>query len=224
MPIHQEPSQIKRSSSHIAWLKENFSNVSSLKLDLTSSFDTLIGELDPQGKDDKSNFLAQANTRSRMRMSAIYYYANKLSYLVAGTGNKVEDFGIGFFTKGGDQIVDISPIASITKTQVYEVATYLGINKEIIGAPPTDGLWGDSRTDEQQIGASYPELERAMHFVESINGGSMPKEEDIENIRDLALSNPVDVRIKVVINILMDRYKANQHKMNPIPVFDYFNA
>ena len=156
-------------------------------------------------------------------MIALYQIASANKGIVVGTGNKVEDFGIGFFSKWGDQGVDISPIASITKTQVYEVAAYLGISKEIIGAPPTDGLWGDSRTDEQQIGASYPELERAMHLVESINGGSMPKEEEIENVRDLALSMPVDVRMKVVINILMDRYKANQHKMNPIPVFDYFN-
>lgn len=220
MPIHQDPSHTQRSSSHIQWLKDKHNNVTSIQIDITSTFDTMVKAME----DGDSNFLAEANTRSRLRMTAIYYHANKYSYLVAGTGNKIEDFGIGFFTKGGDQVVDISPIGSLTKTQVYQVAEYLGINKEIIGAPPTDGLWGDSRTDEQQIGASYPELEKAMLLVENINGGSMPSEKEIESVRSIALSMPINDRMKKVVNILMDRYKANQHKMNPIPVFDYFNS
>jgi NAD+ synthase len=134
-------------------------------------------------------------------MTTLYYFAALNNYLVAGTGNKVEDFGIGFYTKYGDGGVDLSPIADLLKTEVYEIAKYLGINEEIIVAPPTDGLWGDSRTDEDQIGASYPELEWAMEMA---NKG---KE-----------ANEFSGREKEVFLIFKRYNTMNQHKMLPIPV------
>lgn len=226
MPIHQSPEQTKRAEEHIKWLQQGLNKVVHTHLDLTPAFNSLVSTFSSlSGEQNKEQHeLGLVNTRSRLRMIALYQVATANKGIVVGTGNKVEDFGIGFYTKYGDGGVDLSPIGSLTKTQVYQVAEYLGINKEIIGAPPTDGLWGDSRTDEQQIGASYPELEKAMLLVENINGGSMPSEKEIESVRAIALSMPINDRMKKVVNILMDRYKANQHKMNPIPVFDYPNA
>ena len=131
-------------------------------------------------------------------MTALYYYAQLNNYLVVGTGNKVEDFGIGFFTKYGDGGVDISPIADLLKTEVYILSKCLGINNDILIAPPTDGLWGDDKTDEEQIGANYPELEWAMNF----NG-----ERDKLNKRE-----------EEVLEIYMELNRKNQHKMREIPV------
>jgi NAD+ synthase len=134
-------------------------------------------------------------------MTTLYYFAALKKYLVAGTGNKVEDFGIGFFTKYGDGGVDLSPIADLLKTEVYEIAEYLGINREIIIAPPTDGLWGDDRTDEDQIGASYPELEWAMAMK---NAGKT--------------ANDFTGREREVLLIYDKFHSSNKHKMIPIPV------
>lgn len=161
MPIHQHKSQVTRASKHIDWLQSNFSNVYRQSVNLTPVFDSLVDSL-PSVENEEDRFMSLANTRARLRMTSLYYFAAIKKYLVAGTGNKVEDFGVGFYTKYGDGGVDLSPIADLLKTEVYEIAHFLGINDEIIKAAPTDGLWGDDRTDEDQIGASYPELEWAM--------------------------------------------------------------
>jgi NAD+ synthase len=200
MPIHQDPAQVSRAQHHIAWLQERYANVSGARTDLTETFDVMAAAL-PYCNSEQAQFLALANLRARLRMSCLYYYAGIKSLLVAGTGNKIEDFGIGFYTKYGDGGVDISPIADLTKSEVFAVSTQLGLNREILEAKPTDGLWGDNRSDEDQIGASYPELEWAMEFDAS---GSPERE----------LSN----RQQEVLAIFRRRNKANRHKMEPIPV------
>ena len=161
MPIHQADNQVSRAYRHIDWLQANHQNVMVESVELTPVFDSLVGAF-PDVSNEEERFMALANTRARLRMTSLYYFAALKGYLVAGTGNKVEDFGVGFFTKYGDGGVDLSPIADLLKSEVYQIAEFLGVNKEIIIAPPTDGLWGDDRTDEDQIGASYPELEWAM--------------------------------------------------------------
>lgn len=200
MPIHQAPTQVSRALNHINWLKENHDKVSMTQVDLTPVFDQLIEEL-PSVENEESRFMSLANTRARLRMTSLYYFAAIKNYLVAGTGNKVEDFGVGFYTKYGDGGVDLSPIADLLKSEVYEIAKYLGINQEIIDAAPTDGLWGDDRTDEDQIGASYPELEWAMAMNDQ--GKSA---DDFEG------------RQHEVMKIYKRHNTSNSHKMNPIPV------
>ena len=200
MPIHQNESQVTRASRHIDWLIANFPNVSRVKVDLTPIFDGLIKEL-PGVDLGPGHDMALVNSRARLRMTTLYYFAAAHSRLVLGTGNKVEDFGVGFYTKYGDGGVDLSPIADLVKTEVYAVAAELGVNDDIMSAPPTDGLWGDDRTDEDQIGASYPELEWAMTFIDE--GGD-----------ESAL---VD-RQREVLSIYKRLHTANRHKMEPIPV------
>lgn len=199
MPIHQAVSQVDRALNHIDWLKGNFNNVTLNHINLTPVFDAFVAEL-PKVKNEEDRFMALANTRARFRMTALYYYAGLNGLLVAGTGNKVEDFGIGFFTKYGDGGVDLSPIADLLKTEVYDIAKVLGINQDIIDAAPTDGLWGDDRTDEDQIGASYPELEWAM-----LMDSKEKRAEDFEG------------RQKEVFKIYKRYNSANKHKMIPIP-------
>ena len=165
MPILQASDQEGRSAGHIRWLQENYSNVNAVHIELTDVFTSLQKALPAEIQDD----LAMANTRSRLRMVTLYAFSTHHRMLVAGTGNKVEDFGVGFFTKYGDGGVDLSPIADLLKSEVYALAKVLGIHDEIIQALPTDGLWTDNRTDESQIGASYDELEWAMSF-EARNG------------------------------------------------------
>jgi NAD+ synthase len=200
MPIHQASSQVSRAINHIIWLKENFAGVEKIEVNLTPVFDSLIAAL-PKVEKEEERFMSLANTRARLRMTTLYYFAALNKYLVAGTGNKVEDFGVGFYTKYGDGGVDLSPIADLMKSEVYEIARFLGINKEIIAAAPTDGLWGDDRTDEDQLGASYDELEWAMKMDEK--GKSSP---DFSG------------REKVVFDIYKKLNSANQHKMLPIPI------
>ena len=200
MPIHQAPSQVNRALNHIDWLKQNFTDVNMTQVNLTPVFDSLVDSLPPVEKEE-DRFMSLANTRARLRMTTLYYFAALNKYLVAGTGNKVEDFGVGFYTKYGDGGVDLSPIADLFKTQVYEIAKYLGINQEIIDAAPTDGLWGDDRTDEDQIGATYPELEWAMVMDEE---GKSP--DDFSG------------RQKEVFKIYKRFNNANKHKMLPIPI------
>lgn len=200
MPIHQAPSQVSRALNHIKWMQSKFDKVSMTQVNLTPVFDSLVAALPPVDN-EADRFMSLANTRARLRMTSLYYFAALDKLLVAGTGNKVEDFGVGFYTKYGDGGVDLSPIADLLKTEVYEIAKYLGVNQEIIDAAPTDGLWGDDRTDEDQIGASYPELEWAMAM----------KEEG-------KTANDFEGREKEVFEIFMRFNKANQHKMNPIPV------
>jgi NAD+ synthase len=200
MPIHQAENQITRAHNHIEWLQKNFKKISVQQVNLTPVFDSLIAVF-PKAENEEQLLMSLANTRARLRMTTLYYFAGLKGYLVAGTGNKVEDFGIGFFTKYGDGVVDISPIADLMKSEVYEIAKYLGINEDVIKAAPTDGLWGDDKTDEDQIGASYDELEWAMKQV-----GLGKKITDFEG------------RKKEVISIYTKRNRANMHKMLPIPI------
>ena len=200
MPIHQAPSQVNRAFNHIQWLQNNFSNVNKVEVKLTPVFDSLIHAL-PNVENEEERFMSLANTRARLRMTTLYYFAALNKYLVAGTGNKVEDFGVGFYTKYGDGGVDLSPIADLLKTEVYELAKHLNINQEIIDAAPTDGLWGDNRTDEDQIGASYPELEWAMKMDDKMK-----------------IENDFTGRKQEVFKIYKRFNRANKHKMIPIPV------
>lgn len=200
LPIHQAPSHVSRALEHVARLQQHHGNVSLERVDLTPTFDTLERTL-PDSPHDATHQLALANTRARLRMTTLYYLAGVHGYLVAGTGNKIEDFGVGFFTKYGDGGVDLSPIADLTKSEVYAVARELGIVDSIMQAAPTDGLFGDSRTDEDQIGASYPELEWAMDLRD--NGGS---------------TEGLSERQRTVLAIFDKRRAANRHKMDPIPV------
>lgn len=200
MPIHQEKNQEDRASRHIEWLQANFQGVSKLQVDLTPVFDNFVDSV-PAVANEEDRFMSLANTRARLRMTTLYYFAALNGYLVAGTGNKVEDFGVGFYTKYGDGGVDLSPIADLVKTEVYKVGAHLGVNEEILKAAPTDGLWGDNRTDEDQIGASYPELEWAME-MQDLN----KKLEDFSG------------REKQVYEIYVRLNRNNQHKMNPIPI------
>lgn len=202
MPIHQAFSQVERAQAHIAWLCERHSNVRMEVVKLTPVFDALVAAF-PKPDGDPQLHLSLANTRARLRMTTLYYFAGLLRFLVAGTGNKVEDFGIGFFTKYGDGGVDLSPIADLTKTEVYAVARDLGIIESILQAKPTDGLWGDDRSDEDQIGASYPELEWAMDLRER---GLDPD--------GLGLTP----RQREVLAIFDRRQAANAHKMMMPPV------
>lgn len=200
MPIHQAQSQVTRAEEHIKQLKEKFSNVSEVRVDLTSTFKDFINVV-PNAEPSAKVALSLANTRARLRMTTLYYLAGLHSYLVAGTGNKVEDFGVGFYTKYGDGGVDVSPIADLMKSEVYKLAAYLEVPNSIQKAAPTDGLFGDSRTDEDQIGASYDELEWAMKMQD------MGKTEgDFKN------------REKEVFKIYERLNRINQHKMIPIPV------
>jgi NAD+ synthase len=200
MPIHQSKYQVSRAANHIFWLKKHYPNVQSEWVDLTPVFDGLIEALPPLDNEE-DRLMSLANTRARLRMTTLYYFAALEKLLVAGTGNKVEDFGVGFFTKYGDGGVDLSPIADLLKTEVYELAKFLGVSKDILEAPPTDGLWGDDRTDEDQIGASYPELEWAMEM-------------------DAHGSNAADFagRQREVFKIYKKFNTVNRHKMLPVPV------
>ncbi|MBC8265933.1 MAG: NAD(+) synthase [Flavobacteriales bacterium] len=197
MPIHQSSSQMQRARSHINWLKESYKNVSSVEAELTPLFDSFIS-LMPKGERKENTELALINTRARIRMTTLYYFAQLNNYLVLGTGNKVEDFGIGFFTKYGDGGVDLSPIADLKKTEVFLLGKHLGIITKILSAPPTDGLWNDDKTDEQQIGATYPELEWAMEFT-----GDDKK---------------ISKREKAVLEIYKKMRNTNMHKMKEIPI------
>jgi NAD+ synthase len=194
MPIHQDREQLDRANKHIDWLKEKYANVEAYTKDLSVLFDnfkSLFGA--PEHK------LALANSRSRLRMITLYQLAGMNRGLVVGTGNKVEDFGVGFFTKYGDGGVDLSPIGDLTKTEVRAMARELGIIEDILVAKPTDGLWDDGRTDEDQMGATYEELEWAMNFQ----------------------GNPEELvgKLEKVYYIYKTLNEQNKHKMVEIPVF-----
>lgn len=193
MPIHQKLDQLGRARNHMNWLKEKYKNVETVEYDLTNVFDLFSSMFS-----DKKE-LSLANSRSRLRMVTLYQISGDNNGLVVGTGNKVEDFGIGFFTKYGDGGVDISPIADLTKTQVKELAKDFGVIEEILNAKPTDGLWEDDRSDEDQIGATYDQLEWAMQFDGDINN--------------------CDDEEKRVYSIYNRFNKLNMHKMVPIPVW-----
>ncbi len=200
MPIHQAPSQVSRGQEHISQLKERFSNVSSIEVNLTTFFETFKTSV-PDNSDNENLFLSLANARARMRMTTLYYFAGLHRYLVAGTGNKVEDFGVGFYTKYGDGGVDLSPIADLMKSEVYKLAAAVQVPASIQKAKPTDGLWGDDRTDEDQIGATYDQLEWAM------------KQDEIGK-----KNTDFEGEEKRVFTLYKRLNNANQHKMNPIPI------
>tara|TARA_R110002020_G_scaffold293535_5_gene509240 strand:+ start:176249 stop:177037 length:789 start_codon:yes stop_codon:yes gene_type:complete len=200
MPIHQPPSHVTRAQEHIAQLKMRFANVSDVRVNLTDTFESLKSAL-PAAADSGELNLTLANTRARLRMSTLYYFAGLHNYLVAGTGNKVEDFGVGFYTKYGDGGVDLSPIADLMKSEVYEIAKVLEVPNSIHIAKPSDGLWADDRSDEDQIGASYDELEWAMTMDQSGKKAS-----DFHG------------RERQVFEIFKVFNTSNKHKMLPIPV------
>ncbi|MCU0600336.1 MAG: NAD(+) synthase [Desulfobacterales bacterium] len=197
MQIYQAPHQVDLALQHMAWLKQKYPHVEDVNIDLTDAFQT-IEKTFPSAVQDG---LTMANTRARLRMLTLYAFAGHHRLLVAGTGNKVEDFGVGFYTKYGDGGVDVSPIADLMKSEVYAIGRYLGIIDGILNAPPTDGLWHDNRSDESQIGASYDELEWAMGFANS--GGD---------------ERTLDGRQKKVLEIYRKFRRMNRHKMEPIPV------
>ena len=201
MPIHQAESQVNRGREHIEQLKKRFPNVSNTETDLTAVFETFNKMAEKSTTNTKNLNLSLANTRARLRMTTLYYLAGIEGLLVAGTGNKVEDFGVGFYTKYGDGGVDLSPIADLMKSEVYALAKFLNVPDSIQNAAPTDGLFGDNRTDEDQLGASYDELEWAMLASEAGKKG-----------------NEFEGRQKTVFEIYKRLNNANQHKMNPIPV------
>ena len=186
MPIHQNPEQESLSDAHLKWLSEKYVNVEAVKINLTNTFETFRYDLERHATDNH----ALANTRSRLRMVTLYQFAGQYKGIVVGTGNKVEDYGVGFYTKYGDGGVDIAPIADLYKTEVWELGKHLGVDSRIIKATPTDGLWNDGRTDEDQLGTTYVALEEAM---ESGTGDAVKILETFNNM--------------------------NSHKMNPIPTF-----
>ncbi|EAS18600.1 NH(3) (glutamine) dependent NAD(+) synthetase [Flavobacteria bacterium BBFL7] len=200
MPIHQHHDHVTRAQEHIKQLKSRFKNVTDVRSDLTPVFDTFIENM-PDIKDSALVDLTRGNTRARLRMTTLYYHGGVNGLLVAGTGNKVEDFGVGFYTKYGDGGVDVSPIADLMKSHVYQIGKYVNVPESIMDAAPSDGLYGAERTDEDQIGASYDELELIMNEI--TNG---KKESDFTG------------RMLEVFHLYLNLNKKNQHKMNPIPV------
>ena len=194
LPIHQAPAERERGRRHMARLAAAYSGVEEETVELGEVFDALVASLPP------TDGLARANARARLRMTALYAVAAGRKSLVAGTGNKIEDFGVGFYTKYGDGGVDLSPIADLVKSEVFALGAHLGVDETILRAAPTDGLWGDGRTDEDALGASYAELEWAMAH----EAGEAPA--------------PTSPREEAVLAIYRRHHAANQHKMQPIPV------
>jgi NAD+ synthase len=186
MPLLQNEEQESLSDIHLDWLGDTYWDTKTEKFDLTDTFQVFEKMMRGYGKDK----LALANSRSRLRMVTLYQVAQTVGGIVVGTGNKVEDYGIGFYTKYGDGGVDIAPIADLYKSEVWELGRHLGVNERIINAQPTDGLWEDGRTDEDQIGVSYAQLEEAMEH-----------------------------RTGPAVEILDKFSKQNRHKMEPIPTF-----
>jgi NAD+ synthase len=197
MPIRQHKPEHDRASEHIEWLKNKFRNVVPHEVDLTPVFE----KMEDTYPTDIQDFLSMANTRARLRMTTLYAFAGHYRLLVAGTGNKVEDFGVGFYTKYGDGGVDLSPIADLMKSEVRALAKSLGVAESILAAAPTDGLWADKRTDEDQLGASYDELEWAMNYANEKKDPGV-----------------LQGRQKEVLELFKKLNAANQHKMQPIPV------
>ena len=187
MPLHSKEENTELSDLHAYQLVEKYSNVTLVNVDLSETYDKFMFWVDDTFTGNK---LANANTKSRLRMVSLYQVAGSVGGIVVGTGNKVEDYGVGFYTKYGDGGVDIAPIADLYKTEVWELGKFLGVDQRIIEAEPTDGLWDDGRTDEDQIGVSYDQLEEAMEY------GTGPGLETLQHFS-----------------------KQNRHKMEPIPTF-----
>ena len=187
MPLHSKEENTELSDLHAYQLVEKYSNVTLVNVDLSETYDKFMFWVDDTFTGNK---LANANTKSRLRMVSLYQVAGSVGGIVVGTGNKVEDYGVGFYTKYGDGGVDIAPIADLYKTEVWELGKHLGVDERIVDAVPTDGLWDDGRKDEDQIGASYEQLEEAMEY-----------------------------RTGPAVDILDEFNRKNKHKMDPIPTF-----
>ena len=187
MPLHSKKDNTELSDLHAYELVKKYPNVTLVNVDLSETYETLLFNIDQDFVNDK---LANANTKSRLRMVTLYQIAGVKKGIVVGTGNKVEDYGVGFYTKYGDGGVDIAPIADLYKTEVWELGKHLGVDQRIVDAQPTDGLWDDGRKDEDQIGATYEQLEEAMEY-----------------------------RRGPALDILDEFHSKNSHKMNPIPTF-----
>lgn len=192
MPLHSKNDSDNLSDGHCKKLEEKYENVTRIRVELSSTYDKFLQSLEwwTESKEYISNPLANANTKSRIRMVTLYQIAGTVGGIVVGTGNKVEDYGVGFYTKYGDGGVDIAPIADLYKTEVWKLGEFLGVDQRIINANPTDGLWDDGRSDEDQIGCSYESLEEAMEY------GTGPG-----------------------VKILHNFNTQNKHKMVPIPTF-----
>ena len=187
MPLHSKKGNTELSDAHAKALTKKYSNVRVVDVDLSETYETFLFNVD---QDFVNNKLANANTKSRLRMVTLYQVAGSVGGIVVGTGNKVEDYGVGFYTKYGDGGVDIAPLADLYKSEVWELGEFLGVDQRICDAQPTDGLWDDGRKDEDQIGASYEELEEAMEY-----------------------------RRGKALDILDEFNRKNKHKMEPIPTF-----
>ncbi len=202
MPINQLENQESLSDAHGKWLESKFSNVKFIKTDMSHVYDSFLQTISIDiGLSFSSNTLAQANTRSRFRMVTLYQIATSVNGIVVGTGNKVEDYGVGFYTKYGDGGIDIAPIADLYKTEVWMLGEHLGVDERIVSAPPTDGLWDDGRTDEDQIGTSYAMLEWVME--KGLQEDPMFLNEEQTN----------------AINVYQKFHMQNKHKMVEIPTF-----
>tara|TARA_Y100000593_G_C4241488_1_gene302380 strand:- start:212 stop:1006 length:795 start_codon:yes stop_codon:yes gene_type:complete len=206
MPIHQNPEETLRGADHCRWLKDKYPNVEQVNLELSKIYENFLIEV-PSKYHTK---LSLANTKARIRMTSLYTLAGGSNGIVVGTGNKVEDFGVGFFTKYGDGGVDISPIADLMKSEVYQLGKDLGIIESIIKAKPTDGLWDDGRTDEDQMGASYDELEWAMEKSEEPLIPNVGLMQNYESFTDRQLH---------VLKVYREHRDSNMHKMKSIPIF-----
>jgi NAD+ synthase len=203
LPIREKIGQ-SLSLEHCDYLCQNYQNVSKVEIDLSDTF-TEFEKAFKKSLPVNNNFeLTMANSRSRLRMTALYSIASNHNLLVTGTGNKIEDLAIGFYTKWGDGGVDISPIADLMKSEVYQLGKFLKVPESILNVEPTDGLWQDGRTDEDQIGATYDELEWAMNYLKT-------------GVIDYLKAPDID-RQSEVLKIYTTRHNANKHKMNPIPV------
>ena len=208
MPLYQDPTQESLSDRHLEWLALNYPNVRRHKFDLSDTFDSFVDTMGPQFTSQH----AEANSRSRLRMITLYQIAACQGGVVVGTGNKVEDYGVGFYTKYGDGGVDIAPIADLYKTQVWGLGEYMGVPQEIIDAEPTDGLWDDKRTDESQLGVSYEELEWVM---ESGIINNMHDAAEAEMWKGVPLTEDQRTAVKQYTKF----NTMNKHKMLPIPTF-----
>ena len=215
MPLHSSSKNDSLSDDYTNYLEEHYNNVTKIRIDLTDVYDKLVKSFDFWTGDGEftSNNLANANTKSRIRMVTLYQVAGTVGGIVVGTGNKVEDYGVGFYTKYGDGGVDIAPIADLYKTEVWELGKHLGVDQRIIDAPPTDGLWEDLRTDEDQIGTSYEMLEWVMES--GVYNSPLADPETVDMWMGKILTEDQKIAIK--------QYKKfntqNKHKMLSIPTF-----
>lgn len=215
MPLHSSSKNDILSNDYSDYLEDKYDNVIKIRIDLTTVYDQLLKSFDSITDSGKftSNKLANANSKSRIRMVTLYQVAGNVSGIVVGTGNKVEDYGVGFYTKYGDGGVDIAPIADLYKTEVWELGRHLGVDQRIIDAPPTDGLWEDSRTDEIQIGTSYELLEWVMK-----SGIGDTTSYDLENL-SIWMGQELTEDQKVAVKQYKKFNTQNKHKMEPIPTF-----